>query len=377
MQSIICFSATNWNFLFQRPQQLMQRLAREYRVAYINPPVASKEGSLEDAGFKCRQIASNLYVFTPLRPPNISRFRMQSCCCEIMNRIIEKYALHQPILWFNRPEPVYLCGRLGEKLIIYDCIDDFTAFSRATEYTVWSDQALTAIADIVFVVSESLYEEKALLNRRVYLVPNACDFEHFSKSMTDIKIPVALKKIEGPRIGFVGALYEWIDFDLLQKLAEAGKWSVVLIGPKQRGLLTPERHNLYYLGTKPYRLLPNYIKGFDVCIIPFKKCEIAQKSSPVKTYEYLASGKPVVATGIPEVEKFGAVAEISQSHDEFIRKVRGMLIEEVGYSDWRRSRQLSIAAVNTWEARCNSIKKIISNAKTPKKIKDFDKTMDI
>lgn len=354
MSAVICLSSTQWDFLHQRPQQLMTQFSRDFKVAYINPPGTPGE--------RLKHINPNLVVFTPPRPAGLLPGpEARKYLTRVMREFIHNYAFTGAILWFNMPEAGYLCGNLEEKLVIYDCLDDFASFSWSPGHTREADLYMTERADIVLAVSEVLHRTKSQRNRNCFLIPNGCDFAHFQKAADkSLPVPNDLKQIQKPRIGFIGALYEWVDFELIKHLATAGKsWSIVLVGPKQGGIKTPNLPNIYYTGLKPYPLLPDYLRGFDLCIIPFRLTPAALSSSPIKLYEYLAAGKPVVATGIPEVGKFGGVVEIAGNREEFAEKISLLLQERDDERDRRRGLQLGIARANTWESRYHAVKKIL------------------
>ncbi len=362
MNKIICFSSTRWDFLFQRPQQLMTTFSRDFKIAYVNPPMKAGEKCLQNFNFDdwCRSINRNLTVFTPPRP-KLSGLKIQTHFTDLMKKFIRHFGFDDAILWFNMPEAEYLCRNLNEKLVIYDCLDDFSSFSWTPKYSAEADLILAKKADIVLVVSESLYQSKAAYNSNCFLIPNGCDFPHFSRAANNnLKFPNDLKNMKKPLIGFIGALYEWIDFDLLGFLGrERPYWSIVLIGPKQAGIKTVKLPNIHYLGRRSYGILPNYLKQFDVGIIPFRRSKTGTSSSPIKFYEYLAAALPIVSTEIPEVVKFGKIVEIAHNNKDFLDKTERLLLEREDEKDRRRALQLSLARANTWESRCNSVKKIL------------------
>ena len=249
--------------MYQRPQQLMSLLSRDFKIAYINPPKISDTPVTKEADLDwyCRTINPNLMVFTPPRPRDLTPGPgVRTYFIDLMKKFIEQYGFHDSILWLNMPETVYFCGELNEKLVIYDCLDDYGSFSWTPKYTSEADAALTERADIVFVVSDYLHNLKYNSCRSCYLIPNACDFIHFNRAFrSNLKIPEAFENIGNPRIGFVGALYEWVDYELLSYLAKRNKdWSIVLVGPKHYNVNKISLPNVYYLGKKRYRHLPRY-----------------------------------------------------------------------------------------------------------------------
>ncbi|PKM81675.1 MAG: hypothetical protein CVU89_07935 [Firmicutes bacterium HGW-Firmicutes-14] len=361
--NIICFSSTRWDFLFQRPQQLTTLFSENFRVGYINPPSVVSEIPPSNIIFEkfVKTVNPNLIVFAPPRLRTMTVSRVREHFTGLIREFIKRFGLENPLLWINLPEAGYMCGNLGERLVVYDCLDDYSSFSWTPEYTTTADRTLARKADIVLVVSEPLYASKSRENSNCFLIPNACDFEHFSRSFEQgLTAPDDIKRLGRPRIGFIGAIYEWVDLDLVSHLArEEPGWSIVLVGPKHRSVNIPNLSNIHWLGRRPYNTLPNYLQEFDVCIIPFKNSETALNSSPIKLYEYLASGKPIVSTPIPEVIKFGRLVERASDKNLFLEKVRLLLTEPEDEKDRRCRFQLSVARVNTWESRYRSLKELV------------------
>ena len=364
MPAIICISTSPWGFMFQRPQQLMSLFSREFKIGYINPPVTSKLALPYDRVLQehTEIIDPNLIVLKPRIPKYPNHYATSRYYAGLLKSFSIKYGLKDIILWICLPQFEYLNGQLGEKLVVYDCQDDYASFSWTPRITWQADKRLTEKADIVLTVSEPLQKTKKPLNPLCFLVPNGCDFQHFNKATKILEIPPDILNIEKPRIGFVGAIYEWIDLELITKLAEKEpNWSIVMVGPIHRNIKPPHLSNIHYLGRKPYNMLPNYIRQFDICSIPFKQWSpISMNSCPIKLFEYMAAGKPVVSTKLPAVNFSKRAIEIASDHEDFHYKIHRLLEETTSEAAHRLAKQISLAHANTWWTRYKTIRYILN-----------------
>ena len=235
----------------------------------------------------------------------------------------------------------------------YDCIDNFSAFSWSEEGIEEDEENLINEADIVITSAESLYERVKMINQKTFLLPNAVEYEHFAaihrKAQTGKK----------PVIGFIGAFYEWIDEELIEYLAKMRKdWKFYFIGPIQPGMSRNLRDldNIRFFGTRNYRELPRFLHLMDVCIIPFKQNRITESANPIKLWEYMASGKPIVSTPIPEVKKFSDIVYIGETKEKFLFKLEEALRED---SNNLAKRRIAVARRNDWNHRVEKLLKII------------------
>lgn len=278
----------------------------------------------------------------------------------------------KPILWIFLPSLVGLVGRLGEKLVIYHCVDEHAANPNvpARQVTEWEHRLLQA-ADVVFTTSSTLYAAKRNFNANTFYLPNVADTQLFSRAR-DASLPTAddLKNIPHPIAGFIGNLTEYkMDFDLLRAVAEENPgWSFVLIGPVGRGDPSTDvsrlcLRNIFLLGPRPYAELPRYVKAFDACIIPFSRNASTRGSLPMKFFEYLAAGKPVVSTDLPTLAEFRNYFYATHDAGEFSAALQVALNEDSASAAAR----IQIAQKYSWDARMIEIEKIVQDALARKK----------
>lgn len=367
-QDIICLSTVDWDPIWTRKQQVMSRLPVSNRILYVEPPISLLSPFKDPACWKkwrlwregLRQWSENIYLYSP---PVIAPFgnvyqqlnRLnQAWLAPFIRRAAHLLNFRQPLLWTYLPNSADIIGRLGEKLVIYDCVDEHSAYTGFRPETVWGmEQRLLKQADIVFTTARGLYEKRKPFCREIHLIPNAADVDHFQKAVLETT-PLApeLRRLPHPVLGFVGVLQDWIDLDLIADLAEARPgWSFVLVGPAGPGIDLGRLHalpNVHLLGRRDKEVLPSYFKGFDICLNVFRLNRLTSAVSPLKFYEYLASGKPVVSVPLPAVEPFSDVVEIARTPEEFLKKIEHALFSE---TPERQKLRLRRARENSWEQR--------------------------
>ncbi len=376
---IIYFSSIDWGHTWQRPQQLASRLARFGRLLYISP-IGLRRVALRDLGRVLRRIASQsqrpaiqpgqaLTVYTPplyIPFPNARWARQINAWMldRAVNRWMDRVHVHAPIVWVSIPSPsiVDAIRKLDTRLLVYDCLDNFPAFHKNVAFIAETEQQLAARADVVFATSVELYNGMKSINPRTHLLPNAVDYHHFAEAagrgLASLREMMSLRR---PILGYVGELAQWFDFDLADRLAvEHPEWSIVLVGPL-RANGTPKllgRPNVHYLGVKDYHHLPAYVNQFDVCLLPFKITPLTSSVNPVKLYEYLAAGKPIVSTPLNEVLPYRAVVNVA-AREEFSAAVETVLRTDYSAETLVRQRR-EVARCNTWDQRVEQIIAVLS-----------------
>ena len=377
---IVCMSSTHWHFLWQRPQQIMSRLSREYNIIYVDPPyslpeseiVREKNGKIKNP-FRLSSINPSLKVLSAYQVaeqgPEAENNDLQALNIAWLKEQISQSLqilgwFSPPLLWIYNPKAVTMVGKLGEAGVIYDCVDSFASFSWADPRTEQWETELNRKADVIFATASKLYQKWRSGGKTVYLIPNAADYEHFSRAASyGTSVPPEIRRIRRPRLGFVGAIYEWLDLKLLETVARSNpEWGLVMIGPQQHGLEVPKAYpNIHWLGSREYKVLPWYLNSFDVMLIPFLRNQITENANPIKLWEYLATGKPVVTTDLPEIPALAGITWISKNEQEFIENCANALINVTNPLKQKEiaNRARLIARKNSWEERCRQIVSIL------------------
>jgi glycosyltransferase involved in cell wall biosynthesis len=367
-ESVLCLSTISWDFLWQRHQELMSRLDRDgNRVLYVEP-LGIRSPGIQDlsrivrriryrvqAGRQgVRQAGENLYIHDPIIFP-FHDSRINDALNEIivtrtLKGIMTRLGFLKPIIWTYLPTPLALSviDQIGYKLLVYDCVDALALNPKGVLATyAQSEKRLLQKADLVFVTSRRLYAERRPLNPHIVYAPAGVNVEHFSRRG---RVPNDLVDIKPPRVGFFGGIDERLDLELVEYLADSSsEWSVVMIGPVRTDVTRlRKRSNIFFLGTKRYEDLPAYLAGVDVLIIPYLINEYTTYIYPAKLHECLATGKPTVATALPELSAFRDVVTVAEDRDQFVQGVVRALQED---DESLCHRRLEVARANSWEAR--------------------------
>lgn len=257
-----------------------------------------------------------------------------------------------PVQWFYDPMAVTsFAGQLGEIATVYDCMDELAQFRFAPPEIRKREQELLARADVVFTGGRGLYESKRKSHSNCHFYGCGVDVTHFGRArLTETVVPAELAALSKPVLGYIGVIDERMDYELIARLADAEpSWSVVMVGPvcKVDDSVLPRRPNLHWLGRREYSELPGCAKGFDVCLMPFALNEATEFINPTKTLEYMATGRMIVSTAVPDVvSNFSSVVKIGRNPDQFISLCR----EASECPDWGRiERGMEMAAANTWD----------------------------
>lgn len=252
-------------------------------------------------------------------------------------------------------------------LVVYHCVDEHSAFPGFVDPAVVRgyDDELTRRADLVITTSENLRSARLPLNPHTHTVLNAADVEIFNRALDpDLPLPADLAAIPAPRLGVVGLHDSRLDVDALEALAQAdASWQIVLIGPIKHGQVDEvrlRRHaNIHLLGGRPRPELPGYLKGMAAALIPYKANELTRNIFPLKLFEYLAAGLPVVAGGLPELARFAGVIELPASPADYPEAMRQAL---AGDSPEQRAARVALASENTWDHRVEDISRLVEDA---------------
>jgi UDP-galactopyranose mutase len=321
--TLICFSHLRWDFVFQRPQHLMTRFARQMNVLYMEEPVWI-DGP---PALAIRSTPSGVEIAVPQITAGMDGVAVIEAQRMLIDRLLAERAIENPIVWYYTPMSLAFSDHIEAESVIYDCMDELSAFRGAPPELVEWERRLFARADTVFTGGYSLYQAKRPHHPRVFAFPSSVDVAHFSRARERIADPQDQQPIAHPRIGHYAVLDERFDVALVAGIAEARPdWQLILIGPvvkiDPRDL--PRRRNIHFLGPKTYDELPAYLSGWDLAFMPFALNESTRFISPTKTPEYLAAGLPVVSTAVTDVIGiYGdtGLVEIARTPDEFLAAV--------------------------------------------------------
>ncbi|MEO6810607.1 MAG: glycosyltransferase [Isosphaeraceae bacterium] len=366
-RDILCFSH-DWTGDPLSKTHLMRLLARENRVLWVNSigyrtPTASKADAsrafrkLKAAAEPVREVEPNLFVLNPLMIPIHDQPAIQTLNRHWLRaqvrRAMRRLGFQRPINWVFNPTAAIIAGTLGEETLIYQCVDEYTAFTGvASRALAEVEQSLLRKADLVIVSADRLYQSKAPYNSRTVLVRHGVDHRHFRAALDpETQVPESIAHLPRPVIGFFGLIADWVDVDLMAWVAERyPDGSLVVLGKAATDVSALERlPNVHLLGRVPYADLPAYCKGFDVALNPFRISELTLNANPLKVREYLAAGLPVVSTAIPEVEVLG-LCRIGGDEDAFLAEIEAALADPGP----NRARSEAVRA-ESWEARLDEI----------------------
>lgn len=296
---IVCFSHLRWDFVFQRPQHLMSRFARERPVIFWEEP-QPHDGEPRVEMRTC--LETGVVVATPQVDPALTDEARDALLERLLKEVIADRPVHAR--WYYTPMMLPFSRRTASACVVYDCMDELANFKFAPAQLGALERELLAAADVVFTGGYSLYEAKRATHSDIHPFPSSVDRDHFAKARLDCAPPSDQADLPSPRLGFYGVIDERMDLDLIAAVADARPdWTLVLLGPvvKIDPAALPQRPNIAYLGGKSYGALPGYLAGWDVALMPFAVNESTRFISPTKTPEYLAGGRPVVSTPINDV----------------------------------------------------------------------------
>jgi protoporphyrinogen oxidase/glycosyltransferase involved in cell wall biosynthesis len=359
MPAIIVFSHLRWDFVFQRPQHLLTRLARYYPIVFVEEPVHHEGSSF----FKISSPAPNVHVYQPHTPIAMTGFHDDQLpqLRKLLRQLVSDYDDH--VAWFYTPMALPLLQELHPRAVVYDCMDELSAFKNAPKQLLQRENALLKVADIVFTGGPSLYEAKRDRHPNVHCFPSSVDVAHFEQALDRSNSHPAHRNIPGPRLGFYGVIDERFDIDLIEYVADAHpQWQIVLVGPvaKIDPAALPRRDNLHYLGQQPYEALPQFLAGWDVCLLPFALNESTRYISPTKTLEYMAAQLPIVSTPITDVVKpYSGVVSIAADGSSFVAACEAALLATPEQHAVNIDRMRKIVESTSWESTAFKMHELI------------------
>jgi UDP-galactopyranose mutase len=365
MQSLIVFSHLRWDFVFQRPQHLMTRIAKNYRVFFFEEPV-------HDTGHDWLEIQNpvpNVFVCRPhsmVGEPGFVDAQLPTLYKLLEHLVITK-DVHAPVVWMYTPMAVPLLQRLDPAAVIYDCMDELSAFMNAPRELLQREQALLKAADVVFTGGPSLYRSKQPLHPNVHCFPSSVEQQHFAAARDRGIDHPAQKDLPRPRLGYYGVIDERFDPVSVSLLADAHKdWQIVLVGPvvKIDPVSLPRRPNIHYFGQRTYQELPQFLAGWDVCLLPFAINEATRYISPTKVLEYMAAEKPIVSTPVVDVvEPYGHIVQIGRHAQSFVSACERAMDDHGPSRSKRMAMMRNVVESTSWDRTAAKMCALIESAR--------------
>jgi GT2 family glycosyltransferase len=352
-QDLIVLPIMEWESRIQRPQQIAMRFAQAgQRVFYMH--TSFHQGTQPVV----RMLAENIFE-VKLPTPQATNLYSDSLTDAVaaafedaLAAVRRSFHITQAVCMVDLPFWTPLALRLRQTFgwkVVYDCMDHHRGFSTNSPQMLAQEDLLSQHSDLVLTTSHFLLEEKSRHNANTIRVPNGADFDHFRYPPT--YLPPEMGLLEGPVIGYYGAIADWFDTGLVRALATAKpEWNFTLIGATLYADLEPLQglQNIQLLGEMPYSRLPAYLHAFDVAIIPFKATPLTQATNPVKLFEYLSAGKPVVATALDELRHYEDYARLASTPEQWLAEIESALQED---SPSLAQARLDFSRQNTWDQR--------------------------
>ena len=377
-RNFINFAPEGWEGLWRSRQQLMSVLARENRVLFVEPREFLRRVLRNFRGGDLlrptlHQVSENLHVFRyPILAPVSGRFPIDRITRTLRKssliKTCKKLSIKEPIVWFSLPGMHDLAKEIQEpRLLIYHIVDEYTGYAGHTpesrERVRRQENKMFSEVDAVIVASPKLFEIKSLLHPQTVMVPNGVDYQAYAMASADPWLPPELGAIKTPRLGYSGLIGDKLDLEMLNNLARAHPhWSLIFLGEArfieqgeawQRLAALP---NVHYLGCVEVNQVPYYVKGFQVGLMPYRRSLQSEYISPLKLYDYLASGLPIASTDIPAAREYKGYIHLAQKAEDFPAAVEAAL-KDTSPAIIKARRK--IAAQNTWESRADQISSLI------------------
>ncbi|HJT88707.1 MAG TPA: NAD(P)-binding protein, partial [Bryobacteraceae bacterium] len=290
---------------------------------------------------------------------------------KLMRDLVAKEQPSEYILWFYTPMALPLAEGLNPHAVVYDCMDELSAFLNAPPELLEREQELLQRADLVFTGGPSLYRAKQDRHPRVYCFPSSVDAKHFAAAANGMAEAEDQQSLPHPRLGYFGVIDERLDVPLLQAMAEAHpEWQIVMVGPvvKIDPATLPRKPNIHYYGQRSYQQLPAYLKGWDVCLLPFARNASTKYISPTKTLEYMAAGKMIASTPITDVaEPYGEIVYLGGTPEEFVGACERALQAGTEERAERQKKMRDVLSRTSWDATAQRMRELMSEAGSRKR----------
>ncbi|MBX9680231.1 MAG: FAD-dependent oxidoreductase [Gemmataceae bacterium] len=360
---LVVISHLRWDFVWQRPQHLMTRLAQHRRVFFVEEPLRSPNAELS---WNCRQ-TDGLTVCQPLTPAEAHGYNEEQFprLRRLLQELFRKEGIRNPIVWFYTPMAFPLIDAADAQIVVYDCMDELSAFKGAPPEMLQREKALLKRADVVFTGGPSLYEAKKNRHPNAYCFSSSVDRKHFGKALdADLAEPADQASLPHPRLGFFGVIDERFDVPLLAEVAKARpEWHFSLVGPvvKIDPATLPKADNIHYFGQRDYKDLPAFLKGWDVALLPFARNESTKFISPTKTLEYMAAERLIVSTPITDVAKpYGDIVYLANNAQEFIAACEKALNASEEERNAKLDAMRGVLAKTSWDQTASEMNQIMA-----------------
>lgn len=363
-KDIIVFSHLRWEFVTQRPQHILTRLARNRRIIFVEEPVGVDESK---EAFNIIKPNENVTIIQP----RIEWENFPKRLAPLLVDFLGKQNIHKPILWFYSPAFEVMTSKLDHSLVVYDCMDQLSAFKGASQSLITQEKLLLNAANLVFTGGKSLCEEKMKYHDNVYCFPSSVDRKHFERATwSKTIIPKDMMNLNKPIVGFYGVVDERFDLGLLDEISQRmADVTFAVIGPvvKIEEDELPRRNNIKYFGGRKYEDLPNYLKAIDITMMPFALNKSTQFISPTKTLEFMAALKPIISTPIYDVVRdYSKEVKIVKNAQGFEEAIRYYLAETSVQRYTRETLQKAVLKKTSWDKTVEQMKELIDGELTKK-----------
>lgn len=345
---MIVFCHLRWQFVYQRPQHLISRMSKTFKILMVEEPIGFGEG--EEFTATVTKVNAQLHILQP---------KVRSI--EDIASVLPKYVSNEAVAigWFYSASFYPLLSSFDFGTVVYDCMDELSLFKGAPQSLINQEKFLLQQADIVFTGGKSLYDSKKKMHDNVFCFPSSVDEAHFAQAVNGVTIPEDIAHISSPVVGYFGVIDERLDLDLLRESASRlPEVSFVMIGPlaKIEDADLPRLPNIHYLGMKSYDELPRYLKAFDVAMMPFALNDATKYISPTKTLEYMAAGKPIISTRIKDVERdYSHCVKIVDNADDFCAAILMLKVKDfLNNGDYKE-----ILSNTSWDTTAKKMELII------------------
>ncbi len=368
LPAIVVFSHLRWDFVYQRPQQLLSRIAAHRQVLFVEEPV---DGGEEPDRWELTRPIRGVLVARPRlsRLPSRAPAEVLSTTADLLCPLLSAQHVVAPVAWVYTPMMEPLLDAVAPSLVVYDCMDELSLFLGAPAELTQREEALLERADLVFTGGRSLYEAKRARHPRVSCFPSSVDAAHFAQAQPGrgaIEEPAEQASLPRPRLGYFGVLDERLDAAALDAIAAAHpEWQIVMVGPtvKIDPATLPRRDNIHYFGQQPYERLPAYLSGWDVALLPFALNDATRYISPTKTLEYMAAERPIVSTRIADVARsYHDIVYLADTPEAFVVACERALAATAEEREQRANAARAVLAQTSWDSTAACMEQLIEES---------------